>query len=147
MTHPADTKNSPAEVVRAVQDCVSQAIMGDPSAAARLFEFYAEPTYVLHPMRPDIPPLITRDDFRRHAAAIADGRGRPDSHRAVDVVIHATTDPEVVVTEFRYETIQNGTTMITPCVWVTRVRDGRIVEARDYNGDAHPSEPSAKGTG
>jgi hypothetical protein len=28
--------------------------------------------------------------------------------------------------------------MITPCVWVTRVRDGRIVEARDYNGQPRP---------
>jgi hypothetical protein len=54
-----------------------------------------------------------------------------------------TTDPELVVTEFHYETIQNGTKMITPCVWVTRVREGRIIEARDYNGNAHPLQAEA----
>lgn len=154
MTSAAGTTKTPAEVVRAVMDCASQMIMNDSAAErrlieARLSELYAEPTYVLHPMHPEIPPLVTHHDFLRHSAVIAERlerTGRPDSHRAANVVIHATTDPELVVTEFHYETVQNGTTMITPCIWVTRVRDGHIVEARDYNGTAHPGEPSTHAT-
>lgn len=143
MTAAAETSNSPADVVRAVIDGVCRVVMGDTSAMARVGDLYAEPTHVLHPLRPEIPPLVTHEDFRRHAATIAERRGRPDSHRAVDIVVHTTTDPELVVTEFHYETVQDGTTMIMPCVWFTRVRDGRIVEARDYNGQPYPrNQPS-----
>ena len=46
-----------------------------------------------------------------------------------------------MVTEFRYESTVNGTTMVTLCIWVTWVRDGRIVEARDYNGAPQPRRP------
>ncbi|WP_329057897.1 nuclear transport factor 2 family protein [Amycolatopsis sp. NBC_01480] len=121
-------------------DNATRLIMGDNTD--RVADLYAEPTYVLHPLQPDIPPLITHDDFRRHGAALLERMGRPDSHRAVDIVVHATIDPELVVTEFRYETTLNGVIMVTPCVWVTRVREGRVVEARDYNGEPRPSGPT-----
>ncbi len=137
MTSAADTNNSPADVVHAVIDGVCRFVMGDTSALARVGDLYAEPTYVLHPLRPEIPPLRTQEDFRRHAATVIDRRVRPDSYRAVDIVVHTTTDPELVVTEFRYESVQDGTTTVVPCVWFTRVRDGRIVEARDYNGQPY----------
>jgi uncharacterized protein len=145
----AETGNSPTEVVRAVIDLATQGIMGDDATVdrlgVRLAELYAEPTHVVHPLHPDLPPLTTLDDFRRHAAAIRQGMSRPDSHRAVDIVTHATTDPELVVTEFHYETVVNGVTLITPCIWVTRVRDGRIVEARDYNGNPRPRDTAGSG--
>ncbi|MFC4244531.1 nuclear transport factor 2 family protein [Gryllotalpicola reticulitermitis] len=137
MVPAVDETRTPAEVVHAVLDCVSRAVMGDASALDDMTELYADPTYVLHPMRPDLPPVRTHDDFRRHASAIGTRRARPDSHRAADVVVRETTDPELVVTEFHYETIVDGQTLITPCIWVTRVRNGRIVEARDYNGERH----------
>jgi hypothetical protein len=74
----------PAEIVRAVMDCATRGIMGDPTALTDLAALYADPTCAVHPMRPDIPPLVT------------------------------------------------------PCIWVTRVRDGLIIEAHDYNGEPHP---------
>lgn len=133
------SKATPEEVVRAVMDCAERGIMGDRSALDDIAELYAEPTYVLHPLQPSVPPLITREDFRRHADSIGSRGPRPGSHRAADVVVHQTTDPEVVVTEFHYETVMGGATWITPCIWVTRVRDGRIVESHDYNGTAYPA--------
>jgi ketosteroid isomerase-like protein len=61
----------------------------------------------------------------RHAQAVRrPDMPQPDAFRAVGIVTHATTDPEVVVTEFRYENSVNGTTMVMPCIWVTRVRTG-----------------------
>ena len=140
MTSPDSTSTrTPAEVVRAVMDGVTRAIMGDESALGNVHDLYADPTYVLHPLSPELPPLVTRDDFVRHAEALASNLVRPDSHRAAGVVVHQTTDPELIVTEFHYETAVNGTTMIMPCIWVTRVRDGRIVEARVYSGTPHPA--------
>ncbi|HVT70729.1 MAG TPA: nuclear transport factor 2 family protein, partial [Trebonia sp.] len=135
---------TPAEVVRAVMDCVSRGLTGDVTAGADILGLYADPTYVIHPMRPELPPIVTRDDFQRHSAAIAADRATPESHRAADVVIHQTTDPELVVTEFHYETVVDGTTLFMPCVWVTRVRDGRIVEAHDYNGTPSTTRPSPR---
>ena len=151
MTTPAKAGDSPAEVVRAVIDLAIQGTMGDEATrnglAGRVTELYADPTYVRHPLRPDLPPLVHHEDFVRHAQAVRrPDMPQPDDFRAVDVVTHATTDPEVVVTEFRYESTVNGTAIIAPCIWVTRVRDGRIVEARDYNGDPHPRQPVVTGT-
>lgn len=145
MTTPASTTRSPAETVRAVMEQMTQLLLGEADLD-RVADLYAEPTHVLHPLQPAIPPLITHDDVRRHATALVDGMDRPDSHRAVDAVIHTTNDPELVVTEFHYETVINGATLITPCVWITRVRDGRVVEARDYNGEPRPSAATAPGT-
>jgi ketosteroid isomerase-like protein len=95
---------------------------------------YAEATDVRHPMWPGgTPPLTSREDLRRHFSAGADTtdtvRFRPE-----DVVVHETHDPEVIVAEFVYR----GTVLATSepfavaCVFVMRVRNGQIVESRDY---------------
>jgi ketosteroid isomerase-like protein len=55
-----------------------------------------------------------------------------ESLTAVDVRVHETADPEVVITEFRYEGTTEGRPFSWPSIFVTRVRDGVIVEARDY---------------
>ncbi len=143
MATPSEAGAGPAVVVRAVIDLAIESIMSEDTDLDRLAErlaiLYSEPTYVVHPLSPDLPPLVHLDDFRRHALVIRQRMSQPTSFRAVDITTHATTDPEVVVTEFRYEAIVNGATLIMPCIWVTRVRDGRIVEARDYNGAPHPA--------
>jgi uncharacterized protein len=145
MTTAATTGISPADVVRAVIDLATEGLTGDEATqerlAGRLAELYADPTYVVHPLSPELPALVHQDDFRRHAAALRENAPRPDDFRAIDIVTHTTTDPEVVVTEFRYAMTVSGATMFMPCIWVTRVRDGRIVEARDYNGAPHPVDP------
>ena len=48
--------------------------------------------------------------------------------------MHETTDPEVVIGEFTYvgRVIATGRRFTVPNVFVWRVRDGLIVEARDY---------------
>jgi ketosteroid isomerase-like protein len=52
-----------------------------------------------------------------------------------DRVVHETTDPEVVIAEFDYEgqVIATGRTFRVSNVQVVRVRDGLIVESRDYH--------------
>ena len=135
--------SSPESVVRAVMDGVSRLVLGDASQIERLVACYAEPTHVVHPMNPAIPPLRTRDDLRAHFTAAPTQVGRPDAFGPADVVVHRTTDPEVVVADFHYEVRRGATTSNIPCVFVVRVRDGLIVDSRDHAGGAanSPSGP------
>ncbi|NMO91419.1 nuclear transport factor 2 family protein [Actinomycetospora sp. TBRC 11914] len=126
--------SSPEAVVRAVMDGVSRLVLGDVSQVERLVALYAEPTHVVHPMNPAIPPLRSRDDLRAHFAAAESQVGRPDGFAPADVVVHRTTDPEVVVADFHYAVTRHGTTSTIPCVFVVRVRDGLIVDSRDHAG-------------
>jgi len=133
-TTPVGGAAEPKEVVRAVMDGVSRLVMGDHQSFEQLVELYADPAYVLHPMRPEIPPAVTHEDLRHHLNGILERVGRPESYRPTNVVTHFSTDPEVVITEFAYEIVRDAAKVMVPCVWVTRVRGGQIVEARDYNG-------------
>ncbi|WP_163506831.1 nuclear transport factor 2 family protein [Fodinicola acaciae] len=98
-----------------------------------LADLYAEKTDVRHPMAtPEVPALVSRDDLREHFGFARDLR--PEfTRRVVDLVIHEGADPEVVVAEFSYEfAYPDGRTFRIPAIFVTRVRDGKIVESRDY---------------
>ena len=112
-------------------DGVSRLVADDASQLAELAGLYAERPYVEHPMALDDTPLLTRDDVRRHFAAGTDMAPIVD-YRAADIVIHETTDPEVIVAEFRYLGSVGGRSFRVPCVFIMRVRDGEIVESRDY---------------
>ena len=108
-------------------------------------ELYADESDVRHPMWPGgTPALTSRDDLRRHFSAGADTtakvRFQPDN-----IVVHETTDPEVVVAEFEYRgtVLATGEPYTVPCVFVMRVRDGLIVESRDYID--HISSARARG--
>jgi ketosteroid isomerase-like protein len=54
------------------------------------------------------------------------------------LVIHETSDPEVVVAEFDYlgRVTTTGRTFRVSNILVVRVRDGQIVESRDYHDHA-----------
>ncbi|MGW1618555.1 nuclear transport factor 2 family protein [Streptomyces sp. NPDC002172] len=95
---------------------------------------YAEATDVRHPMAtPESEPLSSRRALQEHFTLPPGGRESLPRRRVVDVVVHETADPEVIVAEFAYEfTGPDGATSKVPCVFVMRVRDGRIVESRDY---------------
>jgi ketosteroid isomerase-like protein len=101
---------------------------------AKLPTLYAEKTDVVHPFDPRrAPALRTREELREHFT-----RGmsaRPEVRRApVDIRVHETTDPEVVVVEFAYDCtiVDSGERFRAPGIFVLRVRDGEIVESRDY---------------
>jgi ketosteroid isomerase-like protein len=93
-------------------------------------ELYAEETHVTHPFLPGAPTLKTRQELRDHFAVAAD----LDIHlQARDLVIHESTDPEVVIGEFDYQgTSPIGRPFRISNIFVLRVRNGLIVESRDY---------------
>jgi ketosteroid isomerase-like protein len=129
---------SPAEVIRAVAAGVSRLVVGNLTDRERedlldeLAGYYAEQTDVRHPFMPTgDTPLRSRAELREHFAS---GPGRtPGTERFEPVgVVHETADPEVVVFEFSYVGSTNGRPFELPCIFVARVRDGVIVESRDY---------------
>jgi len=97
-------------------------------------QLYAEDTDVSHPFAPGAsPPLRSRDELRRHFTP-PPGWMSPIRRRPANIRIHETADPEVIVAEFEYqgENIASGRPFTIPCIFVMRVRNGLIVESRDY---------------
>lgn len=130
--------STPAEVVRAVAAGVSRLIAGGLTPPQRdtlldeLASLYAERTDVRHPLAPlGDTPLRTRAEVRRH---FAEGPARAAGAERFEAVgeVHLTTDPELVVFQFSYVGSVGGRPFAVPCVFLTRVRDGVIVESRDY---------------
>jgi ketosteroid isomerase-like protein len=107
---------------------------------------YAEQTDVRHPMAPGGDhPLLSREALAEHFGRNAPRVAGLASYRPENIRIHETTDPEVVVAEFEYAGVgAAGTPFSAPCVFVLRVRDGLIVESRDYID--HVAMAKARGT-
>ncbi|GAA4974994.1 nuclear transport factor 2 family protein [Actinoplanes utahensis] len=95
---------------------------------------YAEQTHVTHPFHPlNPPPLRSRSELHDHFTA-PPPVARTLHRKPVDVTVHETADPEVIVAEFAYQgrVEETGETFTVPCVFVMRIRDGLIIESRDY---------------
>ena len=74
--------------------------------------------------------LRTRDELREHfAAAKALGLRL---RRSADLVTYRGTDPEVLIGEFAYEGDSAAMPVRITNIFSMRVRDGLIVESRDY---------------
>jgi uncharacterized protein len=121
------TTATPEQVFRALVDGV---------AAERWDELsllYAERTNVVHPFDPlRSPPLRSRRDLAAH---FDQSRAAGSLARVpANITVHETTDPEVVVAEFEYRgaTADTGRGFAIPCIFVIRVRAGKIIESRDY---------------
>ncbi|WP_037304788.1 nuclear transport factor 2 family protein [Amycolatopsis orientalis] len=97
---------------------------------AGLPDLYAEKTHVTHPFLPGAKTLETREDLREHFTF---GAKHDVRFQVRDLVIHETLDPEVVIGEFDYQGTAGGSPEFrVSSIFVLRVRDGLIVESRDY---------------
>jgi len=129
---------TPESTVRAVTAGVCRLMRGGLTAAEEEAEIdelaacYAHHTDVRHPLSPlGDTPLLSRAAVREHFAA----GGPPanvERYEVVDDRVFLTPDPEVVIFEFRYSGIVDGRAFTLPCIFVVRVRDGEIIESRDY---------------
>ncbi|GIG63436.1 hypothetical protein Lfu02_78080 [Longispora fulva] len=109
-------------------------------------ELYAEDTHISHPFDPyRSGPLLSRAAIQQHFTPPA-GSTSPIKRRPVVTAVHETTDPEVIVAEFEYQgtVIASGEPFAIPCVFVMRIRDGKIVESRDYMD--HVRSAQSRGT-
>jgi ketosteroid isomerase-like protein len=92
-------------------------------------ELYAEKTHVTHPFLPGAAVLRTREELREHFAA---AKVVGVEFEAADLVTHEGTDPEVLVGEFAYQGDFGGQPVRIANIFSMRIRDGLIVESRDY---------------
>jgi ketosteroid isomerase-like protein len=98
-------------------------------------DLYAEQTDVRHPLSPyGEKPLLSRDALREHFGAAGPQAAAVIRFEPANVRIHETKDPEVIVAEFDYAgtVVETGEPFTVPCIFVLRIRDGLIVESRDY---------------
>ncbi len=96
-------------------------------------DLYAGDCLVEHPFAAGGPErrIEGREAIRTHFARAS---GLPLAMTAHEVVVHETTDPEVVIGEFDYHCRNTATDrdFVVNNIFVLRVRDGQIVESRDY---------------
>lgn len=124
---------TPREVFQALSSGISS---GDWS---RLHELYADDAVVEMPFALPAPVRIHgREAVRRHFAM----NGQAGIALRADAVrVHETADPEVVIVEFDYDgQAPSGRTFRVSNIQVLRVRDGLIVETRDYHNHAALAE-------
>lgn len=119
--------STPRDVFTALSDGISEGRFGDLSA------LYAEDTVVEHPQAVPRPTRI-----RGRAAVHERFTGALATTLRLErknVVVHETTDPEVIVAEYDYdaESVETGRTTTAANIQVLRVRDGLIVHSRDYH--------------
>jgi len=121
-----DGSPSPAEVFGRLITGISEGRWHE------LADLYAEDVVVEMPMDPHRTRIDGREAVRQRFAAAADGWFELWAH---DVIVHATTDPEVVIAEFEYDGLNRttGKKFTVANVQVLRVRGGRIVASRDYH--------------
>lgn len=118
---------SPREVLDQLHQRISE------GRWTELYELYAEDVVVDIPLaKPEPEHVEGHETIRKHFAA---AEGFFALQVVGDRVVHETTDPEVVIAEFDYEgqVIATGRTFRVSNVQVVRVRDGLIVESRDYH--------------
>lgn len=99
---------------------------------ADVVALYAERTDVSHPFHPlGAQAMLSREELRGHFGG---GGGPTLRRRPTRINVHETADPEVIVAEFQYEgiVVETGAPFVIPAVFVMRVREGKIVESRDY---------------
>ena len=142
--------DSPRAVVAATQRAL---LDGDVAAFARCF---AEDAVVEFPfsVEPAVPPRVEgRESIQKVAAALGE-RFRRDGRRLrrfENLIVHETTDPEVLVVEFEAlgdgEAHANGDSgaFRLPDIQVWRVRDGRVQSMRDYLGPEPRAKPPGSG--
>jgi ketosteroid isomerase-like protein len=122
---------------RTPREVVQQLIAGVPAREwAALPHLYAADAVVEQPMALPRPVrLVGRAELERHFAAAA---RLPLEVRAINVVLHDTSDSEVVVAEFDYaaRNTATGAAFTVANVFVVRVRHGLIVSSRDYSNQA-----------
>jgi ketosteroid isomerase-like protein len=105
-------------------------------ATPALAELYAESAVVELPFaQPGGLRLVGREQIAQHFARA--GRA-PFRLRPINVTLHQTSDPELVVVEYDYqgEIRSTGDEFIVANVQIVRVRDGLILSSRDFHDHA-----------
>lgn len=116
---------TPRQVFQRLSDGISDGRWDD------LADLYAEDAHVEIVFEP--VSLHGRETLRERFKSAS---GLPLTLRTRNVVVHETADPEVIIAEFDYEASGGDRTETLSNVQVLRVRNGLIVQTRDYHDHA-----------
>ena len=121
---PATSREIVEQLLRAGRDMDVETIVG----------LMAPDGYIEWPYRPPGVParLQGRTEIHNYLAAAAKGFIRFDEYR--DVVVHETTDPEVIIVEYDAHgtVVATGAPFRQTVIAVFRIRDGQVLSYRDY---------------
>jgi ketosteroid isomerase-like protein len=121
---------SPRQVVEALMQGISDGAWKD------LHGWFSENAIVEYPFAlPSPAQLDGIEAIKKYFAAIS---AYPINLKMRDMVVHETTDPEVVIAEWDYDGLVTTTSHAfrVSNITVTRVRNGKIVSSRDYHNHA-----------
>jgi ketosteroid isomerase-like protein len=116
---------------RRVVERLLTAVAGGPGP--ELADLYADDAVVELPFAgPAGLRLVGREQIREHFGRAS---GVPLRLIPERVLLHETTDPEVVIAEYDYrgEATTTGRTFVCANVQIIRVRDGLITSSRDFH--------------
>jgi ketosteroid isomerase-like protein len=101
-----------------------------------LHSWFSEDAVVQYPFALPLPTQLEGIEvLKKYFAAVS---AYPMRLKTQNMVVHETSDPEVVVAEWDYDGVvtTTGQTFRASNITVTRVRDGKIVASRDYHNHA-----------
>ncbi|GAB3357009.1 nuclear transport factor 2 family protein [Amycolatopsis echigonensis] len=98
-----------------------------------LADLYSDDVVIEIPFAPAGVPKVTRDREELRKRFHEAGQRRRIT-KADRVVVHETSDPEVLVAEYDLHGEYEGKAYVSTYAMVLTVRDGRIVHSRDYSG-------------
>jgi uncharacterized protein len=129
---------SPRHVVEVLIDGISKGNW------RQLDALYHEDAVIDYPFALPAPRRLDgRPAIRRYFEAVAK---LPVELRARNVSVHETSDPEVVIVEYDYDGLATATgrSFHVTNIQVTRVRDGLIVNSRDYHNHVALAEATGQ---
>jgi uncharacterized protein len=123
------TGRSPRQTVERFLQAAVSAAPGD------MADCYAEEFVIEMPFADGLAPERAQTSREELRARVTAGLAARRYNRAVDVRIHETADPEVVVVEYRLEgrKVADASPFSLAFVMVVTVHDGLIVHSRDYS--------------
>ena len=98
-------------------------------------DFYAPELTIEMPFGAPLYPASQQTGREQLRAQIVDGTKSRRYTKVDNVVIHETTDPEVVIVEYEVhgDNLDTETPFVLPLLMIITVRDGLIVHSRDYS--------------
>jgi ketosteroid isomerase-like protein len=126
---------SPSDLFRRIVEAVAQRRQSEI-----LDDYYAEDVVVEHPfMIPEPTTTWGREQLRKRMTSL---KNLPITMEIGGIVVHETTDPEVIIGEFESHVTSTvtGARITTGNILVLRVRNGRVISSRDYHHHARLAE-------
>jgi hypothetical protein len=118
------------------RDLVDRFLATSTTDISKLPDFYAEDAVIEMPFAPPGVPRRSQGRETLRARLVSFSGRRPWTIEKPDsVVVHETTDPDVIVVEYDLHgtVVATGAPLVLSYVMVMTIKDGLITHSRDYS--------------